>query len=211
MIAASGTNGAPWLRNVQVAGVPIGNVEVVPRPDAEAALVAIGGKEGETLQKRAREMERAIYRISAALAPPGVKEIDQDAVAASRPFGVIESFRIDDGKETLTLRPLVIFDDAHSLHPAQLVALRRWLVRRELKVARWILTPLNAHGALRRRRRLRPTIHDGGDAHRPRRRFGLRGLHPGEPSDPAPRSSRARRPTPERSAAPSRKTRYRVR
>ena len=133
-----------WLRNVQAAGVPIENVEVVPRPDAEAALVAIGGKEGEMLQKRAREMERAIYRISAALVPPDVKDIDQGAVAAYRPFDVIESFRITDGEETLTLRPLVIFDDAHSLHPAQLVALRRWLVRRELKVARWILTRLDA-------------------------------------------------------------------
>lgn len=133
-----------WLRNVQAAGVPIGNVEVVPRPDAEAALVAIGGIAGETLQKRAREMERAIYRISAALLPPHVADIDQRAVAAYRPFDVIESFKITDGEETLTLRPLVIFDDAHSLHPAQLVALRRWLVRRELKVARWILTRLDA-------------------------------------------------------------------
>lgn len=133
-----------WLRNVKAAGVPIGNVEVVPRPDAEAALVAIGGTKGEMLQKRAREMERAIYRISAALVPPDVKDIDHGAVAAYRPFDVIESFRITDGEETLTLRPLVIFDDAHSLHPAQLVALRRWLVRRELKVSRWILTRLDA-------------------------------------------------------------------
>ena len=40
--------------------------------------------------------------------------------------------------------PLAIFDDAHSLHPRQLAALQRWLVRRELKVARWILTRLDA-------------------------------------------------------------------
>jgi hypothetical protein len=42
------------------------------------------------------------------------------------------------------LRPLVIFDDAHTLHPTQLAALRRWLARRELKVARWVLTRLDA-------------------------------------------------------------------
>jgi hypothetical protein len=39
---------------------------------------------------------------------------------------------------------LVIFDDAHSLHPSQFIALQRWLARRELKVARWVLTRLDA-------------------------------------------------------------------
>ena len=39
---------------------------------------------------------------------------------------------------------LVIFDDAHSLHPTQFIALQRWLARREFKIARWILTRLDA-------------------------------------------------------------------
>jgi len=76
--------------------------------------------------------------------PPNLQDIDSDAAAAYRPFDVIESFRITDGQGTLVLRPLVIFDDAHSLHPVQLAALRRWLARRELKVGRWILTRLDA-------------------------------------------------------------------
>lgn len=133
-----------WLRNIQAAGVSLEAVEIVPRADAEAALTAIGGTKGPDLIQRARAVELAIYRISAALMPPDVEEIDADAAAVYRPFDVIESFRIADGEETLTLRPLVIFDDAHSLHPAQLAALRRWLARRELKVARWILTRLDA-------------------------------------------------------------------
>lgn len=133
-----------WLRNIQAAGVPLESIEIVPRSDAEAALTAIGGAKGPNLLQRAREVELAIYRISAALMPPDVDEIDIDAAAAYRPFDVIESFLIASGEETLTVRPLVIFDDAHSLHPAQLAALRRWLARRELKVARWILTRLDA-------------------------------------------------------------------
>ena len=40
----------------------------------------------------------------------------------------------------LECRPLVVFDDAHSLHPDQFRFLRLWLARRELKVSRWILT-----------------------------------------------------------------------
>ena len=133
-----------WLRNAQAAGVALECVEIVPRADADAALTAIGGTAGPSLLARAREVELAIYRISAALMPPDLHDIDGDAAAAYRPFDVIESFRIVDGDNTMLLRPLVIFDDAHSLHPMQLAALRRWLARRELKVARSILTRLDA-------------------------------------------------------------------
>ena len=133
-----------WLRNIQASGVPLEHVEIIPRVDADAALGAIGGTAGPALLARAREVEFAIYQISAALVPPDIADIDREAAAVYRPFDVIEAFRIADGEEVLELRPLVIFDDAHSLHPTQLAALRRWLTRRELKVARWVLTRLDA-------------------------------------------------------------------
>lgn len=133
-----------WLRNIQTTGLSLDRVEIVPRSDAEAALTAIGGMEGPALLARAREVELAIYKISAALMPPDVEDIDHEAAAVYRPFDVIESFRITDGEDVLQLRPLAIFDDGHTLHPMQLAALRRWLARRELKVARWILTRLDA-------------------------------------------------------------------
>jgi len=133
-----------WLRSVQATGVPLDKVKIIPKADADASLVAIGGTDGTNLLNRAREVELAIYRISAALIPPDVETIDSEAAAAYRPLDVIESFWLIDDEMELVLRPLVIFDDAHSLHPNQLAALRRWLVRRELKVARWILTRLEA-------------------------------------------------------------------
>lgn len=133
-----------WLRNIQASGVPLDQVGIVPRADSNAALTAIGGTAGPALLARAREVEFAIYQISAALVPPDVEDIDREAAAVYRPFDVIEAFRITDGEDVLRLRPLVIFDDAHSLHPTQLNALQRWLARRELKVARWVLTRLDA-------------------------------------------------------------------
>lgn len=133
-----------WLRNIQASGVPLDQVNIVPRADSDAALTAIGGTSGPALLARAREVELAIYQISAALVPPDVEDIDCEAAAVYRPFDVIEAFQITDGENELRLRPLVIFDDAHSLHPTQLNALRRWLARRELKVARWVLTRLDA-------------------------------------------------------------------
>jgi hypothetical protein len=133
-----------WLRSLTGAGVPIEDIQFVPRAGAEAALTAIGGTKGANLFQRASQVELAIYRISAALVPPDIAEIDTDAASAYRPFDVIEAIRVRDGETTLDLRPLVIFDDAHSLHRAQLQALIRWLARRELKTARWILMRLDS-------------------------------------------------------------------
>ena len=133
-----------WLRHIQDSGVPLDEVEIVPRADAHAAVEYVGGRAGPGLLDRARDVELAIYRISAALVPPDIEDIDPGSTDAYRPFNVIEAFRIPDGGQTLDLRPLIMFDDAHSLHPDQLMAVRGWLVKRELKIARWVLTRLDA-------------------------------------------------------------------
>lgn len=40
----------------------------------------------------------------------------------------------------MELTPLVILDDAHWLHPTQFEAVKHWLARRELRIARWMIT-----------------------------------------------------------------------
>lgn len=133
-----------WIRSIEASGVPIDQVEIVPRVGAEAALTAIGGKAGRGVRDRARAVEHAIYNISAALMPPRIENIDRDAISAYQPFDVIEAFRVPYGGSILQLRPLAIFDDAHRLHPEQFREVRRWITRREIKVSRWILTRLDA-------------------------------------------------------------------
>ena len=44
----------------------------------------------------------------------------------------------------MSVLPLVIFDDAHQLHHEQYGTLKQWLTRRELKIARWIMSRLDA-------------------------------------------------------------------
>ena len=132
-----------WLRNIRISGGSLDQVEIMPRTDALASLTTIGGKTGQDIYNRAREMELALYKISAALVPPDIRDIPQEAIAAYQPFDVIEEFKITDGEEQLQLRPLVIFDDAHSLHRTQFTELRIWLARRELRVSRWVLTRLD--------------------------------------------------------------------
>ncbi len=133
-----------WVRNLVESGTLIDSIEIVPRSESEAALSTIGGINAKGLVERAREVELAVYKISAALLPPTIEEIDRTAAMVYRPFDVIETFKVEGSKGVLQLKPLVIFDDAHSLHRDQFSALQRWLARRELKVARWILTRIDA-------------------------------------------------------------------
>ncbi|QIZ99877.1 hypothetical protein [Leifsonia sp. PS1209] len=134
-----------WIQNLQAAGFELEQISIVPQSNSTAALAFIGGERADAILKRATEVEYAIYNISAALVPPPVQEIAEDASTAYRPFDVIDLFEVvgKDG-EKQSLRPLIILDDAHTLQPSQLERFRRWLARRELKVARWIITRLDA-------------------------------------------------------------------
>lgn len=130
-----------WFRHLQRTGVNAADVEVLTTGASHAATEAIGGVSGDSLVRRAQEVESDIYRIVGALLPPGPDELGKAATEAYRPFDVIDRLLIPFGNGTkIEIRPLVVFDDAHALHPTQFRNLSRWLVRRELRVARWILT-----------------------------------------------------------------------
>ncbi len=133
-----------WISNLTSTGIELDQISIVPRGDAIAALDAIGGTGGRSLFEKARAIEEHIYNISAALLPPAIDDIDDAAAAAYHPFDVIDQFKITVDGVTNTLRPLVIFDDAHNLHPEQFTAFLQWLARRELKISRWVLTRMDA-------------------------------------------------------------------
>lgn len=133
-----------WIQNLQTSGIALSDIEIVPREGVGAATIAIGGTSASAVLAKAREIELAIYEISAALIPPKVEDISEVAAAAYRPFDVIDTIRVSYDGLTTELRPLIILDDAHTLHAEQFDALRQWLARRELKVARWVITRFDA-------------------------------------------------------------------
>lgn len=133
-----------WIYNLQSTGIPLEDIRIIPRKNSAAALASIGGPETGDILARAEQVELAIYQISAALVPPDVELISSHASTAYRPFDVIDEIEVFDGGKTLTLRPLIILDDAHTLQSTQFDLLRRWLARRELKVARWVITRFDA-------------------------------------------------------------------
>lgn len=133
-----------WIHNLQATGVSLENIRIIPRGNAGAASAAIGGTDTAEVLAKATQIELAIYKISAALVPPNVDSISKTASTAYRPFDVIDTIEVIQNDKKLVLRPLIILDDAHSLHTDQFERLRRWLARRELKVARWVITRFDA-------------------------------------------------------------------
>ena len=136
-----------WLRNLESAGVPLSQVHLIPREHHIAATEQIGGTSGPSVLTRAREVERELYNIASALVAPSVAAVQRSAIGAYKPFDVIERFEVKGSSTsdtgTLSLRPLVILDDAQTLHPTQFKDLQVWLARREPRIARWILSWLD--------------------------------------------------------------------
>jgi hypothetical protein len=130
-----------WFRYLQRAGVTPNDVKVITTGISHAGAEAIGGDSGESILERARAVEQDIYRVVGALLPPTPGALGEAAISAYRPFDVIDRFVVSlGGLKERELRPLVMFDDAHTLHPTQFRNLTRWLIRRELRVSRWVLT-----------------------------------------------------------------------
>jgi hypothetical protein len=150
-----------WLRGMEESGYSLQEVKLLPRADAGAALEAIGGESLARIREVAREIERDVYRVTAGLVPPRLEELPAGARAAYHPFDVIEAFEVPFGGQRLRVKPLVICDDAHFLHPTQLDGVVKWFARREVRVARWMLTRIDA---LRPHEVLRPEdgLSDGG-------------------------------------------------
>lgn len=136
-----------WLRGLRAVGIEEADVEFVPREDAVAALDRMGGTCGSGVGERARAVEGALYSVVGALVAPDETQLPSSATGAYSPFDVIERIRVrldlQGVRRTVELRPLLILDDAHALHPDQFTGTKRWLAGRELRIARWMLTRLD--------------------------------------------------------------------
>lgn len=131
-----------WFRHLRSAGISEEEVQIVTRPEAAEIVDTIGGSQGALVRKQAAVIENAIYQIMNALVAPREADLPKEAIKPYRPFDIIERIRIPspaDKSIFLDLQPLAIFDDAHVLHPTQFRSLQNFLLRRELRVARWMI------------------------------------------------------------------------
>lgn len=133
-----------WVRLLRQGASVGADIQVIMAKDASATATAIGGPSLEALRQRAAEVERAVHSIGAALLPPHEDQFPEAANSPYSPFDVIAGFQRFVESRRVVLQPLVILDDVHELHQAQLASLQRDLARREIPVARWMLTRLDA-------------------------------------------------------------------
>jgi hypothetical protein len=133
-----------WFRHLRgAAGIVPEQVQLITRPESQAVLDTIGGVDGASVLRRAAEVENRIYKVMTALVAPPESSLLDEVGEAYKPFDHIDRIRVPvtQGAETTyrDLVPLAIFDDAHVLHPEQFRAFEHFLVRRDLRIARWII------------------------------------------------------------------------
>jgi len=132
-----------WFRHLRAAGISAEQVQLITRPESQAVLDTIGGVEGVPVHRRAAEVENRVYKVMTALVAPPESSLPAAVGEAYKPFDHIDRIRVQLGQgaepSQRDLVPLAIFDDAHVLHPDQFRAFERFLVRRELRIARWII------------------------------------------------------------------------
>jgi hypothetical protein len=136
-----------WLRAMEDVGVDLDLVRIITTPNAEAAREAVNADDLNAFRERARMTERAIFKLINALVAPAEDELGEHLIdVAYAPFAIIEWIEISAAwrGRALRLKPMVIIDDAHELHPTQLEDVDIWLRDREIKIARWMLTRIDS-------------------------------------------------------------------
>jgi hypothetical protein len=120
------------------------DIRFIAREDADAQLAQIGGVDARSMMARALQVEQAVYRVGASLLPPKLEDIPSAAREPYQPFEALRHIEIEWNGRSIELKPQVILDDAHTLHPAQFEGVFRTLTRREVRIGRWIMMRLDA-------------------------------------------------------------------
>ncbi|MFM0415690.1 MULTISPECIES: hypothetical protein [Paraburkholderia] len=134
-----------WFRQLDGMDISLEDVEIVMGDGAESAAEVTGAGTAQGFREYARNIELAIFRIVTSLVPPDEEEMAADFLNTSYDvFEVLKGFRImhwpgqADAPATV-VRPLLVVDDAHELHPTQFLQLRDWLKSKAIGISRWLM------------------------------------------------------------------------
>ncbi len=122
----------------------IDDVKFVAREASEAHLEQMGGATSQGIRDRALEVQKAIQSVVGGLRPPKIENLPTAVTTPYQPFAAIQHIEIEWQKEVIQLKPLVMLDDVHALHPVQREDLFVSLCHREIKIGRWLMMRLDA-------------------------------------------------------------------
>lgn len=137
-----------WFNQLDLMSFSLDQVEVVMGANAESVIATTGANNAESFRQYAREIELAIFKIVTSLVPPTEQDMAANFLNTRYDvFEVLRGFRIRRWPDTvdgpddsdLILRPMIIVDDAHELHPTQFAQLRDWLKSKAIGVSRWLM------------------------------------------------------------------------
>lgn len=130
-----------WCNALTSHGIKDEEIEIVANQYSPGAIDAIGATDVSNLRAVAARVETEVYKVIHALVPKKLEEID-NALAPYDPLSHLKEFsvRLPDAQQLVSLKPMLIVDDAHELHPQQFTELSDFLINRDLSAARWIMT-----------------------------------------------------------------------
>lgn len=134
-----------WFRQLEGMGISTNDIEIVMGANSESVVAVTGADDPNTFRQYARDIELAIFRVVTSLVPPDENEMASGFLNTSYDvFEVLTGVRVrswpsSPGGPPALLRPMMIIDDAHELHPEQFLQLRDWLKSKAMGVSRWLM------------------------------------------------------------------------
>lgn len=134
-----------WFRQLEAMDIRPEDVEIVLGANAESVGTVTGADDPVKFRQYARDIELSIFRIVTSLVPPAEKDLPHTSLNTRYDvFEVLRGFKIRRWHQAperpeILLRPMMIIDDAHELHPLQFIQLRDWLKSKAIGVSRWLL------------------------------------------------------------------------
>lgn len=132
-----------WAREFESAGIDASAITPIFRADA-AGIDEVGGASLMGMRARAAEMEREVYRVVTALVAPPESAFTTELRESYQPLDLLRGFRVEQDGVARALRAMVMLDDMHALTAVQRDFAIRWMIRRDLDIARWILWRFDA-------------------------------------------------------------------
>lgn len=132
-----------WLNALKEQGIQDEQIEILTSEISPAARESIGSSSVKSLRNVATLVEEAVYKVVHSLVPLPLERIPELLTVSYDPLSTISGFKLNSPSgvsEFSVVKPMIMVDDAHELHSKQFTALTDWLIKRELRVARWVIT-----------------------------------------------------------------------
>lgn len=140
-----------WIRKIERSEIDLSKVKLIPREDAESQAKLLRLDDVGAFRDHARAVEEEIFKIITALVPPREEDLTSQPLSARYDlFDALQEIRLPNipgiAEQEVTIKPMLILDDAHELHASQFADVDQWLRARDIKIARLVMTRVDAIG-----------------------------------------------------------------